>query len=198
MISNKTSEGRSGGTSKQEKINPEGLAIRQGPVGVDESELLVSGEVDALFHVGEPRAFVAGNPIVARLFPDYRRAERAYFAKTGIFPIMHAVAVRDDLIEEHPWLLEAVFNAFSQAKQLVYDYLEKAAWVMGSLPWIGQEFEETRELMGDNYWPYGIAPNRTALEALFRYSYEQGLAGRELTIEELFHPSTLEFSEQVG
>ncbi len=198
VISNKTSEGRSGGTSKQEKIYPEGLAIRQGPVGVDESELLVSGEVDALFHVGEPRAFVAGNPIVARLFPDYRRTERAYFAKTGIFPIMHAVAVRDDLIEEHPWLLEAVFNAFSQAKQLTYDHLEKAAWVMDSLPWIGQEFEETRELMGDNYWPYGIAPNRTALEALFRYSYEQGLAGRELTIEELFHPSTLEFSEQVS
>ncbi len=69
---------------------------------------------------------------------------------------------------------------------------------MDSLPWIGQEFEETRGLMGDNYWPYGIAPNRTALEALFRYSYEQGLAGRELTIEELFHPSTLEFSEQVS
>jgi 4,5-dihydroxyphthalate decarboxylase len=69
---------------------------------------------------------------------------------------------------------------------------------MVSLPWFSQELEETRELMGENYWPYGIAPNRSALETLFRYSHRQGLASRELTIEELFHPSTLEFSEQVA
>jgi 4,5-dihydroxyphthalate decarboxylase len=75
------------------------------------------------------------------------------------------------------------------------EMLQKLGWAMVSLPWAGQELEETRELMGDNFWPYGIAPNRKALETLFRYSYEQGLASRELTIEELFHPSTLEFSE---
>ncbi|GAF86619.1 unnamed protein product, partial [marine sediment metagenome] len=165
--------------------------------GVDESELLVSGEVDALFHAAEPKAYSEGNPIVGRLFPDYRRTERAYYAKTGIFPIMHAVAVRDDVINEHPWLLGAVFRAYSRAKQATYDYLKNDAWFKVSLPWLGQEFEETRELMGDNYWSYGIAPNRKALEALFQYSQEQGLASRRLTIEELFHPSTLEFAELV-
>jgi 4,5-dihydroxyphthalate decarboxylase len=198
VIASKDSDSRSGKTSKQEGVLPEGLPIRRGPAGVDESELLVSGEVDALFHAAEPRAFLEGNPIVGRLFPDYRRTERAYYAETGIFPIMHAVAVRNDLIDEHPWLLESVFRAYSRAKQVVYDYLEKSAWYKGSLPWLGQEFEETRGLMGDNYWSYGIEPNRKALEALFQYSYEQGLAGRKLTIEELFHPSTLEFSEQVA
>jgi len=184
-----------GKASKQENVFPEGLAIRQGPVGMDESELLVSGEVDALFHAVEPKAYVEGNPIVARLFPDCRQVERAYFAKTGIFPIMHVVAVRDDVIDQHPRLPDAVFNAYSQAKQMNFDHLNKLGWAMVSLPWFSQEFEETRELMGDNYWPYGIEPNRKTLETLFRYSYEQGLASRELTVEELFHPSTLEFSE---
>ena len=197
VVSSQTSDSASGKASKQENVFPEGLTIRQGPVGVDESSLLESGEVDALFHAVEPRVYVEGDPIVARLFSDSRRVERAYFAKTGIFPIMHAVAVRDDLIDDHPWLPEAVFNAYSQAKRVNFDHLNKLGWAMVSLPWFGQELEETRELMGDNYWPYGIEPNRSTLETLFRYSYRQGLASRRLTVEELFHPATLEFSEQV-
>jgi len=196
VIASKDSDARSGKTSKQEQTLPDGLPIRSGPPGVDESELLVSGEVDALFHAAEPKAFTEGNPIIGRLFPDYRRTERAYFAETGIFPIMHAVAVRNDLIDANPWLLEALFNAYSQAKSRAYGYLKNSAWYKTTLPWIGQEFEETRELMGDNYWSYGIEPNRKALDALFQYSHEQGLASRKLTIEELFHPATLAFTEQ--
>jgi len=198
VTASKDSDARSGKTSKQEQALPEGVPIRQGPAGVDESELLVSGGVDALFHAAEPKAFRDGNPIVGRLFPDYRRIERAYFEETGIFPIMHAVAVRDDVIKEHPWLLDAVFTAYSLAKQKTYDYLENSAWYKGSLPWLGQEFEETRALMGDNYWSYGIGPNRKVLDTFFEYSYEQGLASRKLTIDELFHPSTLGFVEELS
>ena len=197
VIASKDSDARSGTTSKQEQILPEGLTFRRGPAGVDESELLVAGEVDALFHAAEPKAFTEGNPIIGRLFPDYRRTERAYFAKTGIFPIMHAVAVRNDLIDANPWVLEALFNAYSQAKAQTYRYLKNSAWYKTTLPWIGAEFEQTRELMGDNYWSYGIEANRKNLEAFFLYSHEQGLAGRKLTIEELFHPATLGFTEQV-
>ena len=196
VIASKDSDARSGKTSKQEQILPQGVPIRHGPAGVDESELLVSGEVDALFHAAEPKAFREGNSIIGRLFPDYRRTERAYFANTGIFPIMHAVAVRKDLIDANPWLLESLFNAYSRAKSRAYAYLKNASWYKTSLPWIGQEFEETRELMGDNYWSYGIEPNRKTLKALFEYSQEQGLASRTLTIEELFHPTTLEFVEE--
>lgn len=188
----------SGGPSKQESISPEGLRIIMGPEGQDESDLLESGEVDALFHAVEPRCYIEGHPMIERLFPDFRTTERAYFAKTGIFPIMHAVAIRKDVLEQNPWLAEAVFNAYSQAKQMTYDYLLKSAWYKTSLPWVSQEMEETRELMGNNYWPYGIEPNRDALTALFRYSYEQGFSSRELTIEELFHPSSLHLSESLG
>ena len=199
VISSKDSAAKaSGEPSKQENVLPEGLSVSMGPVGKDESDLLESGEVDALFHAAEPRAYIEGHPMVARLFPDSRAMERAYFAKTGIFPIMHAVAIRKDVLEQNPWLAEAVFNAYSRAKQLAYDYLSTSAWYKTSLPWVTQEMEETRTLMGKNYWPYGIEPNRKALTALFRYSYDQGLSARELTIEELFHPSGLHFTEPLG
>jgi 4,5-dihydroxyphthalate decarboxylase len=80
----------------------------------------------------------------------------------------------------------------------MYGELRKMGWATISLPWIGQEIEDTRKLMGDNYWPYGIEPNRKALETLFRYSHEQGLAKRRLTVEELFHPTTLDLVEERG
>jgi len=179
-----------GKVSKQESMVPKGLSVSKGPEGKDESDLLESGDVDALFHAAEPRAYVEGHPKVARLFPDFRTTERAYFKKTGIFPIMHAVIIRNNLIEQHPWLPKAVFDAYSKAKKLMYDHLKKMGWAAISLPWVAQEIEETRALMGDNFWPYGIEPNRKALKALFQYSHEQGLASRKLTIEELFHPSS--------
>jgi 4,5-dihydroxyphthalate decarboxylase len=180
-----------GKVSKQENVLPEGVSITPGPPGKDESDLIESGEVDALFHAAEPRAYVEGHPKVARLFPDYRSTERAYFSKTGIFPIMHAVAVKKDTLKRNPWLAEAVFRAYSEAKKAAYEKMAKAGWWYDMLPWYGQEFEETRGLMGDNYYSYGIGPNRKTLEALFRYSHRQGLCGRELTVEELFAPESL-------
>jgi len=184
-----------GRISKQEQMLPEGIEIVKGTPGKDESQLLVDGEVDALFHAAEPKAFVEGHPRVARLFPDSRAAERAYFANTGIFPIMHAVAVRSETVEKHPWLPEAVFRAYSEAKKVAFRHLYRLGWAMNSLPWFTQELEETRKLMGDDWWPYGIEPNRKTLDALFRYSHEQGLARRRLTVEEMFHPSTLKLLE---
>jgi 4,5-dihydroxyphthalate decarboxylase len=196
IISSKDSSAKDAGkVSKQESTFPEGVPINMGPAGKDESDLLESGEIDALFHAGEPRAYMEGHPKVGRLFPDYRSTERAYFSKTGIFPIMHAVAIKKSLVKRNPWLIEAVFKAYSQSKQMAYDYMSKAAWFKESLPWFGQEFEETRALMGNNYYSYGIEPNRKTLKALFRYSYQQRLCNRELTIEELFEPASIELTE---
>jgi 4,5-dihydroxyphthalate decarboxylase len=184
-----------GKVSKQEKMIPEGLSVSEGPAKKDESQMLVDGDVDALFHAAEPKAYVEGHPKVARLFPDFRTTEQAYYSKTGIFPIMHAVAVRRDFAEKHPEFPMAVFAAYSNAKQLAMTALRKMGWVNISLPWIAQEIEETRKAMGDNFWSYGIKGNEKSLNALFQYSHDQGLAARRLSIKELFHPSTLEFSE---
>ncbi|MBW1829080.1 MAG: ABC transporter substrate-binding protein [Deltaproteobacteria bacterium] len=196
IVSSKDSSAKDAGkVSKQENIFSEGVSINMGPAGKDESDLLESGKVDALFHAGEPRAYIEGHPKVGRLFPDYRSVERAYFSKTGIFPIMHAVAIKKSLVKKTPWLIEAVFKAYSQSKQMAYNYMANAAWFKDSLPWFGQEFEETRASMGDNYYSYGIESNRKTLEALFRYSHQQGLCSRELTIEELFEPASLKLTE---
>ena len=190
-----SSAGIAGSRSEQEQMLPDGLDISYGTAGKNESELLVDDEVDALFHSVEPEAFVAGNPLVGRLFTDSRAAERAYFAKTGIFPIMHAVAIRTDVAAANPWLPEAASRAYSAAKEQALQRLRAMGWVMISLPWLAQEAEATRELMGENFWPYGVEANRETLTALLRYSHEQGLTKRELSLDELFHPSTLELNE---
>lgn len=184
-----------GNVSTQESVLPDDIEFVEGSAGLDESDLLETGEVDALFHAAQPRCFLEGHPDVGRLFPDSRTAERAYFAKTGIFPIMHAVAVKNSAAQKHPWLAEAVFNAYSEAKALSFQKMFQTGWIFDSLPWYGQELEETRSLMGDNFYSYGIDSNRKALETLFRYSYQQGLASRVLTIEELFHTASLLWAE---
>ena len=192
VVSSKDSSAKAAGkVSNQESVVPKGLSIVQGPAGKDESDLLTSGAVDALLHAAEPRAYVEGHPGVARLFRDYRTVEREYYGRTGIFPIMHAVAIRNDVAKAHPWLPAAVFKAYAAAKKAMYGELKNLGWAAISLPWVGPEIEETRKLMGENFWSYGIEPNRKVLETLFRYSHEQGLSSRVLAVDELFHPSTL-------
>ncbi len=196
VVSAQDSSARDAGkASKQENVFPEGISITVGPEGQDESDLLVSGVVDALFHAAEPRAFVEGHPRIVRLFSDVRAVEKEYYARTGIFPIMHAVAIRRDVAADHPWLAKAVFDAYSRAKQISYESMNRIGWIADMLPWYGQELAETRALMGDNFYSYGIGSNRKTLETLFRYSHAQGLASRELTIEDLFLPASLGFAD---
>lgn len=104
---------------------------------------------------------------------------------------MHAVAIKKSLARQHPEIIPAVFQAYSQSKQVAYDYLAYQASIMDILPWASQEFEATKKVMGGNYFSYGIEPNRKTLETLFRYSFEQGLCSRNLTIEEIFAPGSL-------
>jgi 4,5-dihydroxyphthalate decarboxylase len=196
VYSRKDSSGAEAGkASKQENVFPSGINIRPGPEGVDESELLVRGDIDALFHAATPKAYIEGHPKIARLFPNSEDIEKAYYKKTGIFPIMHAVAVRKSLLEEHPQLVTSIFKAYSEAKTRSYQYMNKVGWAADMLPWYGQEFERTIAEMGPNFYSYGLASNEGSLEALFRYSYEQGLASRQLKIDELFHPGSMSLEE---
>jgi 4,5-dihydroxyphthalate decarboxylase len=106
-----------------------------------------------------------------------------------MFPIMHVVAIRRDLCERHPWLAANVFDAFSRAKGLAIWELEQTNFLRISLPWVG--LDEIRALMGHDFWSYGLEPNRPELEAVVRWSFEEGLAERRLEPSELFHPSTV-------
>jgi 4,5-dihydroxyphthalate decarboxylase len=108
---------------------------------------------------------------------------------------MHVVAVRKDFADANPSLPKALFSMYSQAKQAAYDDLEAAEVLKVTLPWVNQDLEATRALMGENFWPYGVKANRKELELVMRYTHEQGLAKRRVRVEEIFHPSTLELME---
>lgn len=170
---------------------PDGFPLVSAANGKTLSQLLVEGALDAVISARQPSCFVAGHPLVRRLFPDYRAAERDYFRRTGVFPIMHAVGIRRDVAGKHPWLPASVYKAFVQAKRLAdAEFSEVTALKIG-LPWLTAEFDATREVMGNDFWSCGVEPNRKTLELMARYSYEQGLAVRPISVEEMFAPSTL-------
>ena len=171
---------------------PADFPLEPGPPGVDESELLLSGQCDVLITAITPRAFLDGDPGIKRLFPNVEQTEQAYYRETGLFPIMHVVGVRTDAALAHPWLPMAVYDMYSNAKQLAYDDLETTTSLKVSLPWVTQEFEKTRQLMGEDYWRYGIAANEKELDLVMRYTHEQGLVSRRMDFRKLFHPSTLD------
>jgi 4,5-dihydroxyphthalate decarboxylase len=153
--------------------------------------LLAAGELDAFIGARRP-AGAGGAAPVRRLFPDFRRTERAYYEKTGIFPIMHTVVLKEELTRRHPWLARALYDAFTEAKRLAYRRLADTAVLPYVLPWLVAEVEETRALMGDDPFPYGVARTRKAVETLAGYSFRQGLAPRRLAVEELFSESLLD------
>jgi 4,5-dihydroxyphthalate decarboxylase len=170
---------------------PQGFPLTAAPAGTTLSDMLVDGRLDAVISARRPPCFVNGHPEVRRLFPDYRAAEQDYFRRTGIFPIMHAVGIRRALHEQHPWLAASVYKAFVQAKRLSdAEFAETTALKVG-LPWVNADHDATRALMGADFWSYGVEGNRSTLQAMARYSFEQGLAVRLLSVEDMFAPSTM-------
>ncbi len=173
---------------------PKGVHLETIPPDRTLSEMLDTGEIDALISARAPSCF-GQNADVTRLFQDYRAAEEAYYKKTGLFPIMHIVGIRKSLVEQHPWLPVNILNAFIEAKQICYTNLAKVGHLFTTLPWPVDEFEAAKKLMGEDYWPYGVHKNAAVIEAMSRYSFEQGLTARNLTAQDLFAPSTFELAK---
>jgi 4,5-dihydroxyphthalate decarboxylase len=185
-------EGGEGAAVKEVDVTlPPGLRHRLVPGGRTLGQLLAAGELDAFIGARRP-AGAGGAAPVRRLFPDFRRVERAYYEKTGIFPVMHTVVLKEELAHEHPWVPRALYEAFAEAKRLAYQRLADTAVLPYVLPWLVAEVEETRALMGNDPFPYGVSRTRKTVETLAGYSFRQGLAPRRLTMEELFHKSLLD------
>ena len=170
---------------------PPEISVRPLPPGRSLSAMLVAGELSALISARAPSCFDGGGA-VRRLFPNYRAAEEAYYRKTGLYPIMHLVAMRESLAEAHPWLPASLYKAFLRAKTMAVDALGDVTAPHVSLPWVAAEYEAMRTLLGPDIWPYGLEDNLRELRAVVRYSHAQGLAIREMDPAELFHPSTRE------
>ncbi|MQY26018.1 substrate-binding domain-containing protein [Nocardia aurantia] len=173
---------------------PEGVDVRHAADGETLSAMLESGEIDALVSVDVPRALLNGSTKIARLFPDYETVERDYYRRTGIFPQMHIVAVPRETASRTD-LVTSIYRAFHEAKEIAQrTYRDGAAKQHMSVvtPWFSGHFEENRALLGEDWWPYGLAANRTAIDTFLRYHHEQGLSKRRLTSEDIFVPALLD------
>jgi len=169
--------------------------IRVQPIGSTQtlSQMLLDGEIDALHTARMPSSFMTGGGRVKRLFENYVEVEKQYYRDTGIFPIMHTVAIRRDVYEANRWVAQSLNKAFVEAQRRTYEDLRETAALKSMLPWAGAQYEESCKAMGDDFWPYGLERNRKCLETFLRYHHEQGLSKRLLTPDELFAPEALEF-----
>lgn len=181
------------GREEKEQLNLPANIVMQ-PIRADQtlSHMLEFGEIDALLSARTPSSFASGTGSVQRLFPEFKQTEQEYFRKTGIFPIMHVIVLRKEIVEKYPWAGGSLYKVFSRAKDRLFEQMAQTAALHLSLPWLIAEVEETRRLMGADFWPYGVEANRKTLEAATLYSHEQGLTPRKLAIEELFLPSTFD------
>lgn len=152
------------------------------------SEMLLAGDVDAIMSARPPAPFTENHPNVTRLLKDFRAIEETYWRRTGIFPIMHVVALRADVLAEHPWAAMNLLKAFEEAKNRSLARMADATASHVPLPWGFAHAGSVRELFGKDFWPYGIEPNRPTLEAFLRFAYEQGVCHRLVAPEELFPP----------
>lgn len=170
---------------------PQGFSLQFLPKGADIDALLEQGELDAVLAPVTIPSFARGSPKVRRLFPDIRQAEIAFFQRSGIFPITQMIIIRDEILQEHPWVAESLMVAFERAKEVAYERLANPRVIPGA--WFMVEQEEERRILGPDPYPYGLEErNRRTLQALIRYCLELGFIERPLAVEELFVPTALQ------
>jgi len=151
-------------------------------------QMFDAGELDALLSLYIPNSFLQGRPHVARLWPNFKEIEQDYYRRTKIFPIMHTVALREDVQREHPWAAASLYRAFCAARDLAVGALYDTDALRVALPWLLDHVEESWHVFGKDFWPYGIEANRPTWTAIGQYVHEQGLAPRIVTPDELFVP----------
>jgi 4,5-dihydroxyphthalate decarboxylase len=149
------------------------------------SRLLDEGDIQAVIGADLPSAF-GKNPHIKRLFPDFREAEKAYYRRTKIFPIMHLVVLQKAFHEKHPFVATSLFNAFNESKALAHKRMRYLGALRYMLPWLPAELDEIEEVFGGDPWPYGIEPNRPTLEALVRFLVDQSMIAQTIPVDDLF------------
>ncbi|MBL8390008.1 MAG: 4,5-dihydroxyphthalate decarboxylase [Burkholderiales bacterium RIFCSPLOWO2_12_67_14] len=180
---------------RPEKIKlelPAGVKVEAAPEMRTISDMLNTGEIDAFIAPRPPSGAALTNPDVAWLFDDPTAVAKDYYKRTGIFPIMHVVGIRKELAEQNRWLPGAVFKAFSESKAKALELLADTSATKVTLPFVEEQLKAARETLGQDFWSYGVGPNRKTLEAFLHHHHAQGLSCRRVGLDELFDPSTYE------
>lgn len=170
---------------------PDEISLSRAPAGSDISEMLAEGKLDAVIHPDIIAPILRGDKRVGRLFQNYRSEEAAYYKRTGIFPIMHATVIRDDILQKHPWVATNLAQAFESAKVTAYRRMSNPRVV--PLAWFLDEWDSQRELMGPDPWVFGLTPeNRKNLETMIRYSRADGLISNLENVDDFYLDVMLE------
>ena len=181
------------GRPEKIKLNlPAGVNVVAAPEGTTISQLLDAGEIDGFIAPRPPSGAALQNPHVGWLFDDPTAVAKDYYRRTGIFPIMHVVGIRKEIAAAHPWLPGAVFKAFNASKSAALELLADTSATKVTLPFVEEQLKAAKDLMGEDYWSYGVQANRNTLQAFLKHHHAQGLSSRLVEVDELFHPSTYE------
>ena len=174
--------------------HPANVEVSDIAKGKELGAMLEAGEIDALISADVPKCMLEHSPKVGRLFPNFREVESDYYKRTGIFPIMHTVVIRRDLLAKHPNLSQSIYNGFCDAKKATEEKYKHGLIFnsMGTMfPWFSQLVEDDVAVLGEDWWPYGIQANRNSIDAVLRYHHEQGITDRLFTIDDIFLPELL-------
>ena len=164
---------------------PADLNITRLPHDKSVEKMLAEGELDAVIHSSIIKPLAARDPRVGRLFPDFKAEEIAFYKKTGIFPIMHVMGIKQEIVDKHPWVPINMFHAFQKAKAIAMARMANPRIV--PLAWYREAWEEQEEILGPDPWEYGLGErNRHNIETLAGYSHEQGLTKRRMSADDLF------------
>jgi 4,5-dihydroxyphthalate decarboxylase len=166
------------------------MKIRRVTKGKNIDQMLVEGELEGALYPETLPSMKKRNPRVALLFPDPKAAEIEYYGKSGIYPIMHTVVVKGEILEKNPWVAVSLFHAFQRAKEICYERMKDPR--NSTIVWFKEAVQEQEKIFGPDPWPYNLEDNRKALEAAVRYEHEQGMIKRKFRIEELFFPASLQ------
>jgi len=171
---------------------PPGVKVADAPPGATISGMLAAGELDGVMGPRAPSCFERGEPGFRWLWADPTAAALDWYAKTRIYPVMHVLGIRRSLVAAHPWLPVAVQKAFERSKAVALARLTDTSATKVTLPFVEEGLRRARQMMGEDFFSYGLAANRHVFTWFLRHHHAQGLSARLLEPEELFHQSTLE------
>lgn len=162
--------------------------LSENDTGKSLSQLLEDGEIDATIGADLPPCLGKADD-VGRLFPDFKHMEKDYFKETGIFPIMHAVVIKTEVLNKYPYLASSLYNALDDSKEVGRLRMRFFSCLRYMLPWLPSELDEIDEVFpGGDPWVNGVEPNRKTLEALVEALYDQGMIAERPSVRELFAP----------
>jgi 4,5-dihydroxyphthalate decarboxylase len=182
-------------TGRTEKISldlPSEIKVVPAPPDKTVNQMLVDGDVDGFIGPRSPSSFDARHPNVVRLFSDPTSAAADYYRRTKVFPIMHMIGARRTIVDRHPWLPAALLKAFEQSKRVALGRLNDTSATKITLPFVEEQLQAARSLMGEDFWSYGVGPNRHVLDMFLKTHHSQGLSSHRLSVDDLFHSTTLE------